>query len=238
MSRSLRSPAVLMAAYVALFIWNGPWLGSEIPAHRNGFQIFVAILLAIFAARGSQAARVVMITYSIVGVLGVFFGSADPGPTKPLGAILLALTCMLAQIALLVSSPMYQRTRPGGSSDQAQGHPFLPWPRVWSVLAGAAGGLAMALVPFSDGTRETLCSAGSGRPASPCQTAGFGYPIAYRFPWNNLAPRGINWAAFATDWALWGLSILLVIYLVQLNRSREYADLGKPPSAEPVPGHP
>ena len=172
-----------------------------------------------------------MITYSIVGVLAVFFGSAHLGPAKPLGTILLALTCMLAQIGLLVSSPMYQRTRPGESADQAQGDPFLPWPKMWSVLVGAVGGLAMALVPFSDGVRETLCSAGIGRPASPCQTAGFGYPIAYRFPRNNLAPRGINWAAFATDWALWGVSILLVIYLVQLDRSRDYPDPGKASAA-------
>jgi hypothetical protein len=227
-----------MAVYVVLFSWNGPWLGSEIPAHRNGFQILVAIVLAIFAVRGSRVARVVMITYSILGVLAVFFGSAHLGPAKPLGAILLALTGMLAQIGLLVSSPMYHRTRPDGYPSADQGDPFLPWPKVWSVLAGAAGGLVMALVPFSDGVRETFCSAGSGRPASPCQTAGFGYPIAYRFPWDSLAPRGINWAAFATDWALWGLSILLVIYLVRLNRSREYSEPGAPPAAEPVPGHP
>jgi hypothetical protein len=227
-----------MAAYVVLFSWDGPWLGSEIPAHRNGFQILVAILLAIFAARGSRTARVVMITYSIVGVLGVFFGSAQLEPPKALGAVLLTLTCILAQIGLLVSSPMYQRTRPGACPDEAQDHPFLPWPKLWSLLAGAGGGLAMALVPFSDGARETLCSAGSGHPASPCQAAGFGYPIAYRFSWADLAPRGINWAAFATDWALWGLSILLVIYLVQLNRSREYSEPATPPAAEPVPGHP
>jgi hypothetical protein len=239
MSRSLRSPAVLMAAYVALFIWNGPWLGSQTPASRNGFQILVAILLAISAARGSRAARVVMITYSIVGVLAVFFGSAHVAPpAQPFGAILVTLTCMLAQIGLLVSSPMYQRTRPDGCPVQVRGESFLPWPKTWSVLAGVAGGLAMALVPFSDGMRETLCSAGIGRPASPCQTAGFGYPIAYRFSWNDLAPRGINWAAFATDWALWGLSIMLVIYLVQLNRSREYPKPGMPPPGEPVPGHP
>jgi hypothetical protein len=238
MARSLRSPAVLMAAYVALFSWNGPWLGSEIPAHRNAFQILVAIVLAMFAAKGSRAARVVMITYSILGVLAVFFGSAHLGPVKPLGAILLTLTGILAQIGLLVSSPMYQRTRPDGYPSTGQGDPFLPWPKVRSLLAGAGGGLVMALVPFSDGARETLCSAGSGHPASPCQTSGFGYPIAYRFSWDDLAPRGINSAAFATDWALWGLSILLVIYLVQLNRSREYSKPATPPAAEPVLGHP
>jgi hypothetical protein len=239
MRRSLRSPAVLMTAYIALFIWNGPWLGSGSPGQRNVFQILVAIVLAVFAARGSRAARVLMITYSIVGVLALFLGSAHQlPPAQPFGAILLALTSMLAQIGLLVSSPMYRRTRPGRSSDQVRGDPFLPWPNVWSVLAGTAGGLIMALVPFSDGGREALCSSGGGTPAGPCLAPGFGYPIAYRYASDSLAPPGISWAAFATDWALWAVSIALVIYLVRLNRSREPAEPGSPPAAEPVPGHP
>jgi hypothetical protein len=137
-------------------------------------------------------------------VLATFFGSANLGPSKPLGGILLGLACFLAEIGLLASSPMYQRTRPGGSPSQVQDDPFLPWPKVWSVLAGAVSGLVMALVPFSDGERETYCSAGRVQPAQPCWTSGFGYPIAYRFPWDNLAPRGFSWGAFATDWALLG----------------------------------
>jgi hypothetical protein len=237
MARSLRSPAALMTAYVLLFVWGGPWLGSAGSASRNAPQIAIAVVLAIFAATGSRSARVVMITYSMVGVLAVFSGTTHSGVSKPLGTFLPALACALAQIGLLVSTPMYQRTRPGWTRGAVQPYPFLPWPKLWSVLAGAAGGLGLALVPFSDGLRETVCSAG-GRPPSPCPAAGFGYPIAYRYAWDNLAPRGINFAAFATDWALWGLSILLVLYLVQLNRSREYAHLDARPPAEPVPGHP
>lgn len=236
MSRSLRSPAVLMAVYVVLFSWNGPWLGSEIPANRNGFQVLVAIILAIFAARGSRAARVAMITYSLAGVLAVFFGAADVGASKPPGALLLTLACFLAQIALLVSTPMYQRTRSGWAPGQFHGDPFLPQPRLWSVLAAAGSGLVLALVPFSDGGRETICSAGGGRPSFSCLAPGFGYPIAYRYSWDNLAPRGINLESFASDWVLWGFSVLLVIYLVQLNRSREYSEPGAPPAAEL--GHP
>src|SRR5215469_15340743 len=200
MSRIFRSPEALMTGYVALFIWNGPWLGSQSPTHRNGPQIVVAVLLAVFAAGGSRSARVLMITYSLLGVVATFFGSAHLGPSKPLGAILLALTCFVAEIGLLVSTPMYQRTRPGGSPDQVQGDPFLPPPTAWSVLVGVAGGLAMALVPFTDGVRETFCSAELGQPASPCWTSGYGYPIAYRFLWDKLAPQGINWGAFAADW--------------------------------------
>lgn len=235
MARCLRSPAVLMTIYVVLVWWDGPWLGTDNGAHRNGVQIIIAVVLAALAAKGSRAARVLMITYSIVGVAAVFFGGTHSGVSKPLGSFLLAMACVLAQIGLLVSSPMYQRTRPGWSRGQVHGDPFLPWPKLLPVLAGAAGGLVLALVPFSDGLRETVCMAGGGRPASPCWPAGYGYPIAYRYSWDNLAPRGTDLAVFATDWVLWTVSLLLVVYLVQLNRSREYAQL---PTAEPVPGHP
>jgi len=236
MSRILRSPALLMTAYIALFSWDGPWLASaSYPAHRNDVQIVIAVLLAVFAARGSRPARVVMITYSIYGVLVLFVGTSHVNGSTLLGTILLALMCYVAEVGLLVSTPMYRRTRPEGARDEVAGKPFLPRPPVSVVLAGVIGGFAMALVPFSDGLRETVCSAGRGSPAGPCLAPGYGYPVAYRYPWHNLAPRGTSLAAFSTDWMLWGVSILLVTYLVQLNRSREYAELGEAP-AEPVGG--
>jgi hypothetical protein len=49
-----------------------------------------------------------------------------------------------------------------------------------------------------------------------------------------LAPHGINVAALATDWALWGVSILLVLYLVQVSRSREDSEPGRP-ALGPIP---
>ena len=237
MARSFRSPAVLMTVYVVLFICAGPWLGSEGTAHRNVPQIAIAVLLAILAARGSRMARSLMITYSVLGVFAEFVSTTHWGASEPLAASFLTLTCILAQIGLLVSTPMYQRTRPGWSPGQPQAAPLLPWPKVWAVLATAAGGLAMALVPFSDGLRGTVCSAGGVRPV-PCEAAGFGYPIAYRFSYNNLAPRGFHIAAFAADWVLWSLAIFLVLYLLQLSRSRENSDPGKRPAVEPVPAGP
>jgi hypothetical protein len=40
---------------------------------------------------------------------------------------------------------------------------------------------------------------------------------------NVLAARCIQAAAFATDWALWSLGVLLVLYLAWLSHSREYS---------------
>jgi hypothetical protein len=237
MARSFRSPAVLMTVYVALFICGGPWLGSGGTADRNVPQIAIAVLLAVLAARGSRMARGLMITFSVLGAFAEFVGITHWGASEPLAASSLVLTCILAQIGLLVSTPMYERTRPGWSPGQPQAAPFLPQPKVWAVLATTAGGLVMALVPFSDGLRGTICSAGGVRPV-PCEAAGSGYPIAYRFPYNNLAPRGFHIAAFAADWVLWSLAIFLLLYLLQLSRSRENSDPAQRPAVDPVPAGP
>jgi hypothetical protein len=235
MARSLRSPGVLMTLYVAVYIVGGPWLGSGSTGHRNVPQIALAALLAVLAARGRRSARVLMITYSLLGALAVVLGSTHWGVSEPFAAMFLVLGSVFVQIGLLVSTPMYQRTRPGWSPGQAQADPFLPWPKLWAVLISAAGGLALALVPFSDGFRQTVCSAGGVTSVQPCQAAGFGYPIAYRFAYNNLAPRGIDVAVFGADWALWAVSILLVFYLFQLSRGREISDPGKRSSVQTIP---
>lgn len=237
MARIFRSPAVLMTVYVAVFSYSGPWLGSGSNAHRNAAQIGAAVLLAVLATRGSRLARVLMISYGLAGVFAVFFGSARWGAAEPFATNFLALGCALAQIGLLVSTPMYLRTRPGWSRGQLQADQLLPWPRLWVVTASTAGGLVMALLPFSDGLRETVCSAGGARPAS-CPAAGYGYPIAYRFATNDLAPRGIVTTAFAADFVLWSLLILLVLYLLQLSRSREIPAPRQRHAVEPAPARP
>jgi hypothetical protein len=236
-ARSFRSPSVLMTVYIAVFICGGPWLGSGSTAHRNIPQIVIAVLLAVLAARGSRPARVLMIIYSVLGAFPVFYGSTLWGPSEPLAASFLVLTSALVEVALLVSTPMYQRTRPW-SQGQIQAGAFLPWPRPWVALSGVAGGLVMALVPFSDGLRETVCSTIGAGSAQSCQAFGFGYPVAYRFAYNHLAPRGIVIGAFATDWALWSVSILLVLYLIQVSRSRKASDPGMRLTAQPAPARP
>jgi hypothetical protein len=224
-----------MTVYVALFSYGGPWLTAGSADHRSAGQIVIAIVLAVLAARGSRTARVLMITYSVMTAVALFSSTARWGPSRPFAASFLGLACAMLEIGLLVSTPMYQRTRPGWSPGQLQSDPFLPWPRWRALLAGAGGGVALALVPFSDGLRETLCPAGAVRAAQSCEAAGFGYPIAYRFGYDDLAPRGLDGAAFAADWALWGLSIVLVLYLLQLSRNRGEAGPDERPIMGPVP---
>src|SRR5215475_9519898 len=147
MARSLRSPAVVMTAYVVVFAFGGPWLGS---AQRNLPQIAIAVVLAVLAARGSGWARFLMLIYSVRGVLALFYSSTHWGPSEPIAASLLVLACALVEVALLVSWPMYDRTRPRRSAGQSSSSQFLPRPRLWVFISSVAAGLIMTLVPFSD----------------------------------------------------------------------------------------
>jgi hypothetical protein len=100
----------------------------------------------------------------------------------------------------------------------------------------AAGGIVITLLPIRN-LRVLACPVGrvAVAPQPPCLADGAGYPNAYHFDGGIitmhggsaqrlyvLGPRGIQAEALATDWALWSLGVLLVIYLAWLSHSRKY----------------
>jgi len=191
------------------------------------------VLLAWFAARGSRAARVLLVAASLAGAVIGLFGSTSSWSTDTSVARVGFFACSTAQICLLVSTPMYQRTRPGRPPEQIPSGRFLPVPRLWMVAGSAAAGLLITAMPFWWGMRPFPCPAGQ-LPARSCLAHGTGYPIAYRFNldiqnangfrWLHvLAPRGIQAVALAADVTLWSLGVLLTTYLFWLAASREPA---------------
>jgi hypothetical protein len=90
-------------------------------------ELVLAIVLATFAAHRSRAARVLMIAYSAVGAFLMLFGTPHWWSPPLLG--LSYMVCYVVQLALLVSTPMYQRSRPGWAPGQSPA-PWLPVPRV------------------------------------------------------------------------------------------------------------
>jgi len=250
MAWHLRSSVVLMTVYVAVFAFAGPWLATGTTSHRNLAELVIAAALAMCAAHGSRAARALMITYGALGILATIFGSTHWwSPPLPR---LLNMAYYMLQIALLVSTPMYQRTRPGWAPGGSRPTALLPSPPIWTLLVSASAGLVITLLQIGN-LRAIPCPAHVKVLAhTPCLAGGTGYPIAYRWfsgyiqlygdndkvRWLNVAaPRGLQVAAFATDWALWSLGIVLALYLIWLNHSREYAN---PPQqyGEPSPARP
>jgi hypothetical protein len=232
----LWSPALLMGVYLALFFVSvSPWLTlGNGTARVSVVQIIAAPVLAVLALRGSRVARVLMITYSLVGVWAAL--SANPSMWSAGAAALRfgLLACCLTQVCLLVSTPVYQRTRSGRSAEHRRLAGFLFAPPIWMVLVSVAAGIAVTLLPVA-GLRTVSC--GSGHPAAgwgACLAQGTGTPFAYSYDSGILqmshdkvhwlfvaAPHAIQAAAFTTDCALWSVGIFLALYLLWLAIRRD-----------------
>jgi hypothetical protein len=243
--RWLRSPVLLMTVYMGLFLYAGPWVGPGGVAHRNWVEFVVAMCLAWLACRGSRAARVLLIAYSILGVFIVLFGSTSSWSPDAAAVRLSLFACCLAQVCLLVSAPMYERTGPG-RLHRLPPTQFLPAPRVWTIATSVSAGLIITLLPFAN-LRAVACPPGHSAADGQCLAQGAGYPIAYRFDggittmhagniqWLNVAaPGGLQVTAFVTDWAMWSLSVALILYLVWLDIRRARGSSGPEPAASSV----
>lgn len=231
----LRRPAVLLAVSAGISVFAGPWLRAGGVPHSHVVQVLAVVVLAVATSCGSRAARVVLISLSVTGVLIMLFDSpASAAEAVPMPRLLL-LACYLAQICLLVSTPVYARARPGWSPGRVTAGPLLPGPRLWALAAASAAGGVITALPFAS-LRPLGCPPGHPATAGrgPCLAQGTGYPVAYRFDGGIVqihagsfhwlfaaAPGGVQAAALAADWAMWSLGILHVLYLSWLSIHRE-----------------
>jgi hypothetical protein len=113
-ARIWRKPGALMIAYLILFGIAGPWptgsspVTTAQPAHAVGPAIVFAAFLAWRVTRGSSFARGLIIFYTVGGIAGLL---NSPGMRSGSLISLGLLAIYLVQIALLVSTPVDNRTR-------------------------------------------------------------------------------------------------------------------------------
>jgi hypothetical protein len=238
-----------MGGYAVLFICVGPWftLGSGTP-HRGLLEVLVGLVLALLAASGSRFARMVLIVAALAALLAALL-EQQPLSASP-GWWLVGCACYLTELCLLVSTPMYLRTRPAGSPRVYPLDRFLPRASLWLLPVGLVAGAVATVVPVDNFRLVPFpCPAGQGAAGVPCLANGAGYPSAYRFdfsvlqmPAGNvhwlsvLAPHGIQLAALASDWARWSLAFLIILYLGSLALRREIPPPPRPalsPSSAP-----
>jgi hypothetical protein len=230
-----------MAGYAVLFVSVGPWFALDgATPHRGLIEVLAGLVVAGLAAGGSRVARMVLIVAALAELLAALL--EQPPLSGSPGWWLVGCACYLAEVCLLVSTPMYLRTRPSGSVRVYPPEPFLPRPGLWLVPVGLVAGAIATVVPLDNYRLVPFpCPAGHGAVGVPCLANGAGYPSAYRFdfsvlqmPGGNvhwlsvLAPRGVQLAAFASDWARWSLAFLLVLYLGSLTLRREIPKPARP----------
>jgi hypothetical protein len=243
MARISRSPGAFMAAYVILFLLVGPWLALSGPASRNFPQIVIAVFLAWRVTQGDAFGRAAWVLLIVYSIFGCFIAIAGTGRSAGTAAALGLLAGYVAQLALLVSAPVYERassdwpaaaTGAGPARVPASAPPW-PIPRLRTILASLGAGLVITLIPISGMKALPSCPPTNHGPVPArlsCQARGAGYPGAYRFsgpvytsgdpqPLFVVVRHHFYPEALAADWADWSLVTFSLLYLAWLSSRRE-----------------
>jgi hypothetical protein len=200
--------AVYLLLAVAALIAG--WL-SYSPAWADGSSIAVTVFLTWRVSRGGYIARAVLV---VTGVLSGASALQSVARHWGLAAIALAVITVV-QVALLLSPPVYGRTRrPGRIDVRAPNWGRLlrrppAWLLPWGLLAGTA--LTLALLGHMDWVTVAGC-----RPTGSegCTALTEGYPLHWLTADQNeplIAKRSLfeDW----TQWTLAGTSLLYLSWL-------------------------
>jgi hypothetical protein len=259
-ARIWRKPGVLMIAYLILFGIAGPWPHGSYPATAahlahavNPAAIVIAAFLAWRVTRGSSLARGLIILYTIGGIAGLL---NSPGMRSGSLISLGLLAIYLVQIALLVSTPVYNRTRKNRTGLAPDGS--RPWvlPSRWMPIAATAAGVIITLLTLVNWSFQPVpgCQAWSylaarSAPPAQCTTLAEGYPVQYlsAMPTLGLDPGSkvtaanldvfaypvISKSAAAEDLAIWTLVSFTTFYLLwpPSRRPAESAAIREPAPA-------
>jgi hypothetical protein len=237
MARIWRMPGVLMTACVVLYAISlmQPRTRYWATTGQLGADLLSVAIMAFLAwrvTRGSLISRVLVIVYIGAWIQGVLW-SAD---MRTGGLVSLSLLVIyFAQIALLVSTPIYERTRKdwaGRPPSTARLWPTPPW---WMAATALAGGLLITLVFLgSEDFRSVPCATPSATPAR-CVTLVQGFPVHFlgAIPSDGFAAPIIYKGAAAEDMAIWTALSFAACYLFWLPRQRP-TDATAVPIAAPV----
>jgi hypothetical protein len=233
-----------MTVYVGLVALAGPFSKRDIPATmgqldqvRNLMPILVAAFLAWRVTCGSWFFRGCMVAYTVLCVADVVRSPAlQSGSLVALGVLVI----YLAELALLVSGPVYSRTRKDRGSRTPVTHPW-ETPPIWLLAGALVGGILCTLVSLASMTWQNVpgcVQIPGGRPAA-CATLARGFPVRYlsAAPSVNLnsgrtvtpanldvaAILAINGVAVAGDLLIWTLISFSAGYLIWVPTRRPAA---------------
>jgi hypothetical protein len=230
-----------MTAYLALFLVAGPWPGTHgVPATAHALArdvslpgIAIAAFLSWRVARGSSFARGLILVWTILSLIGTFMSSAlQSGSLVPCWL----LAGSAGQLALVLSAPVYARTRKFPVAAEPGRAVLWPVPPVWTLAAAAV----LTVLGMLLGMGSMDYRPGPGCTSASCRTLGQGYPVHFlatadgvslgdgvRSFFADLAAAAYNAGALAADLALWFLAAFALIYLLWIPSRR-------PPESPPL----
>jgi hypothetical protein len=219
--RNPRWAGLLMTAYVLLSLAVGPDVFSKTgpgPA-GPGARVFGALAAAFFAwrvTRGGRISRMLLIIVTGIAFLAAAFTIASRfGPL-----VFAVLVAYAAQLAVLLSPAVYQRTRPPGWPGRMRWTRVRPPPAL--LLFGALAGLVVTLLGLAHlGTPTAGCFGPGGQaPGLLCATVADGYPL--RWLAVNHSALVVNWGSMLKDLAQYTVVSVLVLYGLWLGpRTRD-----------------
>ena len=205
-----------MIVYVVLDAAALP-LGS--PGHVAGVSnarpvwLPAAVYLAWRVSRGGHISRGLLLLGTGASYLVAALGLARAWDVP----IVILLLIYAAQLLLLVSTPVYRRTRQDRAAEPPGSHFRWPVPPAWVVLGGMAGGAVVTLLYL--GSMNWQPMPGCEPPGvsmrqlpGQCIELAEGYPLRFLSADQNVPE--INKAAMARDWVQWALVSSSVLYLV------------------------
>jgi hypothetical protein len=225
MARFLHKPGVLMAAYLALFVIAEAWATSRSAASASLQEVAgmgslpVAAFLAWRVTRGGRISRVLIIVFTIGMIQKLLWGDdLKSGGLVSLGV----LAVCLVQIALVVSTPIYVRTRADPAERVPSTSRLWPTPPWWISAIALAGGLLITLLFLgSEDFRSVPCAPPPASPAR-CVTLVQGFPVHFlgAIPSGGVAAPVIYKGAAAEDLAIWTVLSFAACYLIWLSSRR------------------
>ncbi|HUB38875.1 MAG TPA: hypothetical protein VMA72_08490 [Streptosporangiaceae bacterium] len=216
------SPGRLLALYLVLGVIALAVSHSSPSAKSQLLWFLLEVFLAWRVWRGGRTSRVVLILVSMIS----FGGAAFTGPRLWSFGVLALLAIYAAQVALLVSPAVYQRTRRDASPDWSPAASMRWTPPVWMPLSALLAGLLAILASLASMGWAAIpgCGpAGATIAQLPARCFGLaqGYPV--RFLTANQGAALIDKAGLAKDWAHWSIVSFAVFYLLLLLHRRHEA---------------
>jgi hypothetical protein len=210
--RDPRRAGWLMWAYFLLSLVAGSVLYLRVGPASGGqsgdrYDWIASAFFAWRVTRGGRISRMLLIIGGGLACLGTastvarHFGPATFG----------VLAIYLAQLGLLLSPSVYQRTRPPDWAEPPAVTRVLP--PLTLLLLGVFAGLSITLLCLADSgltVPVSACETGAESVTAQCNTLAEGYPL----PWVTVlhAASSVSWVAMAKDWVQWAVVSTSALY--------------------------